>query len=230
MNNNIDQLYDATPPAHTRGFFDPIKLRGWIKENAVEAYQKALNKIETPDFKLNVKEVSFDDPHKRFSIKEQKQAILERKDLTLPLKGTFELVDKRNGNVVDTKRTTIAHVPYITDRNTSIINGSEYITTNQQRLKPGVYTRIKDSGEVEAHVNVKPGSGVGGKLIFYPDKAIFVYRVGTTEIKLYGLLRDLGIPDSAMEQAWGKEILEKNKNLYKGDEVDKFYNKVFTQY
>lgn len=227
MNNHINGLYDKDVPDHCRGLFDPIKLREWIKENAVDSYQKALNKIESADYKLQVKDIAFDDPNKRFTLKDQKNAILERHDLTLPLRGSFELVDKRSGQVVDKKRTVIAQVPYVTDRNTAIINGSEYITTNQQRLKPGVYTRIKDSGEVEAHVNVKPGTGVGGKLIFYPDKAIFVYRVGTTEIKLYGLLKDLGIPDSDMEDAWGHEIFIKNRNTYRGDEIDKFYNKVF---
>lgn len=230
MNNKIDDLYDSPIPDGCRGFFDPTKLRGWIKEYATDSYEKALNKIETPDYKLSVKEIEFEDPDKRFTLKDQKNALLERRDLTLPLKGTFELIDKRSGQVIDKKRTTIAHVPYVTDRNTAIINGSEYVTTNQQRLKPGVYTRIKDSGEVEAHVNVRAGTGAGGKLIFYPEKAVFVYKVGSTEIKLYGLLHDLGMPDSVMEKAWGKEIFLKNKATYDGMEIDKLHNKIFTTY
>jgi hypothetical protein len=79
---------------------------------------------------------------------------------------------------------------------------------------------------MEAHVNVTPGTGMGGKVIFYPDRALFVYQVGSTQIKLYGLLRDLGISDSRMETAWGKEILAKNKEHYTGGELDKFYAKV----
>lgn len=225
--SKIANLYDIAPPEHTRGFFDPEKTREWIKEYALSGFNTALNKIETPDFKLKVKDIDFENSNKRFSLKEQKEAILEKKDLTLPIKGTFELIDKKTGKIVDSKRTTVAHIPYITDRNTVLINGSEYITTNQQRLKPGVYTRVKETGAIEAHVNVRSGTGTGGKIIFDPEKTIFVFRVGTTEIKLYGLLRDLDVPDSKMEKAWGKEIFAKNKASYEGNEIDKFYNKIF---
>lgn len=214
-------------PSNTRKFFDPDKLREWVKADAKEAFQKKLNKLETPDYKLHVKDVDFHDGDKRFSFKEQKDAILERRDLALPLRGTFQLEHKPTGKIIAEKKTIIAQVPYITERNTAILNGSEYIIINQQRLKPGVYTRIKETGEAEAHVNVKPGTGLGGKIIFHPEKALFIYVVGTTQIKLYGLLHDLGVSDESMKEAWGNEIFLKNKMQYGGDEVDKFYNKVF---
>ena len=151
---------------------------------------------------------------------------MEKRDISFPLRGTFEMIDKKTGRVLDKKTTTIAQIPWLTERNTTILNGSEYVVSGQQRLKPGVYTRIKESGEAEAHVNVVPGSGVGGKVIFYPDRALFVYQVGTTQIKLYGLLKDLGVSDGDMEKAWGKEILLKNKQLSTGSELEKFYTKV----
>ena len=227
MSDSIHNIYDSPIPDHSRGFYDPNRCRDWMKENVLTGFKHALNKIETPDFKLKVSDIDFEDPNKRFSLKEQKTAVLEKKDLTLPVKGTFELIDKKTGNVVDKKRTTIAHLPYLTDRNTILLNGSEYITTNQQRLKPGVYTRIRESGEVEAHVNVQSGTGAGGKLLFYPEKALFVYQVGSTQIKLYGLLKDLGIPDEEMKKAWGNEIFEKNKAAYTGEELSKFHDKIF---
>jgi DNA-directed RNA polymerase beta subunit len=230
LNNNIKNLYDLEPPEHTRGFFDPIKTRQLINDYVLKQFQHSLNKIETPDLKLDVSDIHLVDPNKKFSFKEQKDAILERKDLTLPIKGTFKLIDKKTGKVLEEKKTTIAHIPYITDRNTAVLNGSEYIVTNQQRLKPGVYTRIKESGEVEAHVNVKSGTGVGGKVIFHSDKAIFVYQIGTTQIKLYGLLHDLGVSDSDIEKAWGHEIYLRNKASYEGNEIDKFYHKIFKEY
>ena len=228
MNNDIKNIYDAPPPEHTRGFFDPEKTREWMKEYAVQSFEKALNKIETPDFKLQVKNVHLEDPNRRFSLKDQKQAILEKRDLTLPIKAEFELIDKKTGKSVEKKKTTVAHIPYLTDRNTVIINGSEYITTNQQRLKPGVYTRLKETGEVEAHVNPKTGTGMMAKLIFDPEKAVFTYNLGTTGIKLYGLLKELGVSDAEMEQAWGKEIFLRNKASYEGKEIEKMYKKIFT--
>jgi DNA-directed RNA polymerase beta subunit len=227
MKAQVKDLYDLPLPSDTRGFFDPEKTSAWLKEYAVQSFDKALNKIETPDYKLKVTDVKLMEPEHPFSLKEQKHAILERRDLTLPIKGVFQLIDKRSGNVVDEKKTTIAHIPFVTERNTVILNGSEYITAHQQRLKPGIFTRIKESGEAEAHVNVLPGTGVGGKIIFYPEKAIFVYRISTTEIKLYGLLHDLGVSDNDLLKAWGKEIFDKNKATYEGNEVDKFYGKIF---
>lgn len=229
MAANIAGLYDLAIPAHVRGFFDPDKTREWVKENAVAGFNEWLNKVETPDFKLKVTGVRMDNPDKRFSLQEQKKAVMERHDLTTPVKATVELVSKKTNTVVDTKKNiTLAHVPWVTDRNTVIYNGSEYSVTSQQRLKPGVYARIKDTGDIEAHVNVKAGTGSGGKVIFFPDKALFIYQVGTTRIKLYGLLHDLGISDSEMEQAWGKEIFAKNKSGHDGNEAEKFYDKIFT--
>lgn len=215
-------------PKGTRAFFDPTKLREWIIDGAKEAFDKKLNTLESNDFKLKVKDVGYAEGHGVFSLNDQKAAILEKRDLTIPLKGTFELYDKKTGAKVDEKKVTIAQIPYITPRNTIILNGSEYVSINQQRLKPGVYTRIKETGEAEAHVNVKPGSGLSGKIVFHPEKALFVYELGTTQIKLYGLLRGLGMSDSAMESAWGKEIFQKNKLAFKGDELDKFVSRIDT--
>ena len=226
MNTNIDPLYSLPLPKHVRGFFDPEKTREWVHTKALNTFQKKLNKLESPTYRLKVTGLSYNMPEHPPTYAEQNRAIMEKRDLSNPLRATFQMIDKKSGSIVDTKTTTIAHIPWLTDRNTTILNGSEYVVSAQQRLKPGVYTRVKESGEIEAHVNVVPGSGVGGKVIFYPDRALFVYLVGTTQIKLYGLLRELGISDHDMEKAWGKEILLKNKEQYSGRELDKFYSKV----
>lgn len=229
MGIQVEGLHDAPIPEHARAFFDPEKTRKWIQESAVNAFSKYLNKIEVPDYKLRVRDVRVDDPNKRFTLKEQKQATMDRKDLTQAVKADVDLINTKTNTVVDSKKNlTIAHIPWLTDRNTTIYNGSEYSITSQQRLKPGIYTRVKDTGDIEAHVNVKAGTGSGGKVIFFPEKALFIYQVGTTRIKLYGLLHDLGISDAEMEAAWGKEIFLKNKATFEGDEAEKMYNKIFT--
>lgn len=226
MNNYLDSLYELPPPEHARGFFDPTKTRNWLFDYAKAGYENKLNKIESPNFKLRVKNITLD-KDKRFSYKDQKDAIMEKKDLTVPIKATVEMVHKATGNVVDTKNVTIANLPYVTDRNTVIYNGSEYMTTNQQRLKPGMYSRIKETGELETHVTPLAGTGLNGKIIFYPETATFVYIVGTSEIKLYGLLHDLGVTDAEMKDAWGNEVFETNKKTYKGNEIDSLYKKIF---
>lgn len=224
----MKEYFQRPSPAKTRSFFDPVTLQSWVKENAKAAFTDKLNKIESTDFKLEVTDIDYTKDEKDYSLDDQKKAILEKRDLAIPLKGTFTLFDKKTGKALDKKTCLIAQVPFITPRNTSIINGAEYITINQQRLKPGVYTRIKESGEAEAHVNVTPGTGLSGKIIFHPETTIFVYELGTTQIKLYGLLRGLGVSDSQMEQAWGKEIYLKNKQSFKGDELDKFHARINT--
>jgi DNA-directed RNA polymerase beta subunit len=222
-------MYDLPLPANCRGWFDPLKTRQWVFDTAVAEYTKVLNKLESKDFKLEVSDIHVELPTQPISFSTQKQAILDSRDVTVPLRGTVKMIDKHSGAVVDSKKTTIAQLPYITERNTTILNGSEYVTGAQQRLKAGTYTRIRDSGEAEAHVNVIPGSGMGGKLIFFPDKALFVYMLASTQIKLYGLLKDLGVPDSSMQEAWGAEIFAKNKSSYEGTEIDKFYSKIFSE-
>ena len=229
MSVHVPGLHDLAIPDHARAFFDPEKTREWVQEYAVAGLMTHLNKVETADFKLRVKDVHIVDPNKRFTLQEQKKATMDRHDLTQPVKGTVELLNKKTGVVVDTKKAiTLAHIPWVTDRNTVVLNGSEYNITSQQRLKPGVYTRIKDTGDVEAHVNVKAGTGSGGKVIFFPDKALFIYQVGTTRIKLYGLLHSLGISDKEMEEAWGPEIFLKNKLAHEGNEAEKMHDKIFT--
>jgi DNA-directed RNA polymerase beta subunit len=208
-----------------RNFFDPPELNRLIQSHALEGYKKKIEEIETPDFKLQLKDLAFD--QKKFSIHDQKKAVLEKKDLTVPLKGTIELFDKRSGKVTETKNTTIAHVPFVTERNTVIYNGSEYEPIHQQRLLPGIYARIKQTGEAEAHINPEPRTGVSSRVIFIPETQLFVMMIQNTQIKLYGILKALGMTDPDMQKYWGKEILDANRAAYTGDEIDKLYSKLY---
>lgn len=229
MQNTVDFLYKVRPPENARPLYSPEKTRQWMAENVATGFEHALNKIETNDYKLQVKNVKVD-TKKSFSLADQKRAILERGDLSIPVKADVAMVDKKTGKTVEEKKgMTLATMPWITDRNTTVYNGNEYITTAQQRLKPGIYSRIKDNGEIEAHVSPEVGTGLGGKLIMDPVSAKFTFEVGTMNIPLYGLLKDLGVSDAEMEHAWGKDIFAKNKAGYKGNEIDKLYSKVFVK-
>jgi len=209
------------PPKDTRNLYDPFNLRKMLFNTAVDAFGKKLNAIETQDFKLNVKNLSIGE-HK-ITTSEQKKAVLEKKDLTVPLKGTVELIHKPSGKVVETKSTTIAHVPYVTNHNTVIYNGSEYENVNQQRLLPGIYSRIRQDGIPEAHINPEARTGQSARIMFLPDKQIFIIMIKNSQVKLYGVLKDLGISDGTMKAAWGEKIYNANRMLYNGDEIDKLY-------
>lgn len=210
-----------------RDSFDPKILRDWVKENSIVAFNNVLNKIETHDFKLKAKDIALDD--RAVSIKEQKQAILDREDITHPLKATLQLIKKSDGSVVDEKKAIVARIPHITERQTVILNGTEYTPIIQQKVKPGIYSRQTESGLGESWFNVKAGTGLALRIIFTPASALFTLKVKTTNIPLYGLLKDLwNVSDSEIERYWGKDIANKNKSNYKGNEIDKFYNIVFS--
>ena len=211
----------SDPPKNTRAFFDPIKLRGMLFDTAVTSFSKKLNSIETQDHKLQVKDLKIDIPS--VSTSTQKKYVLEKKDLTAPLKGTVELVHKASGKVLESKSTTLAHIPYVTNHNTVIYNGSEYESVNQQRLLPGVYTRIRQDGIPEAHINPEARTGQSGRILFLPETQLFVLMVKNSQVRLYGVLKDMGVSDTVLKEAWGDKILNANRVQYKGDEIDKLY-------
>lgn len=210
------------PPSNTRAFFDPLRLRNMLFDTAKNALGSKINTIETQDYKLVAKNFKIDAP--QISTANQKKAVLEKKDLTVPLKGTVDLIHKPSGKVIESKTTTLAHVPYVTNHNTVIYNGSEYESVNQQRLLPGIYSRIRQDGIPEAHINPEAKTGQAARVLFLPDKQLFVLMVRNSQIKLYGILKDLGLGDAAIKAAWGEKIFNANRMFYTGDETDKLYS------
>lgn len=190
-------------------------------DTAITAFNKKINSIETAEHKLQIRDLKIDTPH--ITTSTQKQAVLEKKDLTVPLKGTVDLIHKPTGKVIESKSTTIAHIPYLTSHNTVIYNGSEYESVNQQRLLPGIYSRIRQDGIPEAHINPEARTGQAARILFLPDKQLFILMVRNSQVKLYGLLKDFGIADSAIKNAWGEKIFNANRMVYSGDEIDKLY-------
>ena len=97
-------------------------------------------------------------------------------------------------------------------------------SVNQQRLLPGIYSRIRQDGIPEAHINPEARTGQSARILFLPEKQLFVLMVRNSQIRLYGVLRDLGLADNLIKEAWGEQIYNANRLLYKGDEIDKLYS------
>jgi DNA-directed RNA polymerase beta subunit len=220
---------ETIPPTDSRGFFDPLALRKKVLDNAKEAFENKLNKLESTSFKLKVSNLHYPDPNHVFSIQEQKDAILQKKDLSVPLKATIELINKKDNTVVDSKETILARIPWVTQRNTVINHGNEAIVINQQRLKPGVYSRKAKSGLMEGQINIESGSGIGGKVILNPQNQTLYYQIQNSKYHLYSLLHDLGHTDKELEECWGKDLLNRNRNSYSEKEIDKLYQKLFVK-
>jgi hypothetical protein len=196
------------PPVTYREFGDATAMRQALLDNTLKAVSESYP-IENARYRLELHKPKYmDDKH--YSLQEQKKAILQGQTLNWRLGGEWRLVDKTSGQMIDKKSSVIAHVPYPTNRGTFIYRGSEYTVSNQMRLKPGVYARQKENGILEAHFNTKPGTGPAFRLYMEPQTGIFRMGVGQSTLKLYPILRAMGVPDRDLEKSWGQELLAKN--------------------
>ena len=200
---------DVMPEVTHRAFDDVDKTRNDIFSNVLNAYQKKFP-ISNDRYTMRLAGLQYRGA-KEFSAADQKKAIMRGRTLGHNLSGSWELVDNATKKVVDrTKPQMIAQVPYMTNRGTFIFNGSEYTIAGQMRLRPGVYSRKKDNGILEAHFNVKGGTGPSFRVHMEPQSGVFRMRVGQANLKLYPILRSLGVDDRTLMQAWGRDLLAAN--------------------
>ena len=175
---------------------------------------------------LSVTDVGWGDNEETKSIKAQKEAILKGQTLNRSLKGTLNLTDSVTGDIIESKRTTLAKIPYLTDRGTFILNGTEYTLANQMRLKPGVFTRITHSGEVESHANIMPGKGASHKYSLDPEKGVFSIKFGQSSVPITPLLKALGASDKQLREAWGNDIYNSNASTDDPQHMEKIFSKI----
>lgn len=214
-----------------REFDDTRAARKAIYAGTLEALKKRFP-LENKSYRLELSNVRFTGPQD-FTLAQQKQALLTDKNLHTPVSGRFRLIRKSDNAVVDEKDEVVMNVPYYTDRGTIINNGSEYTVANQLRLRPGVYTRIRRSGDVETQFNVKPGTGRGFRLRMEPSTGVITVNVGHANMPLYPLLKALGVSDRQMQKAWGADVAyanaQKANSVSGRSAVDKLY-KAFAGY
>lgn len=222
----------ATPPKPLPEIFptgvtlrdpeDNETLRGNIF-NTVKSEMARVFPQEFGGVRVEVKDVDYEGPE-RVTLKEQGKAIMENGYLARRLRGRIELYDTNTGELLDQKHMTLARVPYLTERGTFIHSGSEYAPILQSRLMPGVYSRVQNNGVLESQFNVRPGTGSRFRVAMEPESAQYRFRVKTSDLHLYSLLHDIGIPDEDLEAAWGKDILDMNRVKYDARTLDKAYN------
>lgn len=154
---------------------------------------------------------------------EHKKALMTNSYLTRKLAGTWELRDKE-GNVISRKNAVIAHIPYLTDIGTFARNGNDYTLSHQFRLRPGVYTRWQDNGELEAHVNVS--GGIGHKIYMDPETGVFKMKFGQASLPAADVLGILGVTDDQMQEYWGDDIYYANVQKSDPKALNKLYQKL----
>lgn len=211
------------PAVQFRDFGDAAAVRKAVYDNTLAA-ARGIRPVTNARFGLHLEDVDYEDPDD-YPIAKQKAAILEGKTLARRLRGTWVLRDAA-GAELDRKRSTLASVPHMTDRGTFVLNGSEYTLSHQMRLRPGVFTRVKDNGELEAHANVLPGKGVSHRYSLEPQTGVFKMTLNQSSVPLLPVLRAYGLTDRQLRDAWGDELFA--ANLAKDDPrvVDKLYRKL----
>lgn len=199
-----------------------------VRDNLENKILESLNRSFPLDYggvRLELKNLKYD--KKPFSIKEQKDARLKDKFLSKPIKGDLYLFDSKTNELLDKiENKTIMNVPYYTDRGTFIHNGNEYTTLKQSRLRPGIYSRRKANGELEAQFNIKRGTGSGYRIIFEPSTGVYKLNVGQSNVSLYSILHDLGVSDDELKKAWGDDIFNINQKKYDVRALDKIHQKL----
>ena len=208
-----------------RKFNDVETLRTDVLDRVHSSYASKFP-LENDRYKIELTNLAY--PSKRYDVRDEKEALIKNNSLSIPLFGKVSLIDKASKEVLDEKEGVIARVPWLTHRGTYINNGNEYsLVAGQQRLKPGVYSRRKDNGELESHINTVSGTGQGLRLFMEPETGVYRVMVGKSRIPLYPVLKGVGVDDQEIEKWWGKDILEMNRP--KKDDAQsfgKFYSKM----
>ena len=207
-----------------RDFYAPQETREAILSRVRDEMEKRFP-LENDKVRLELTDLDY--PKKRnFSLEEYEHALLHGGRLTLPLKGTVHLIDKATNQPLDKKAVTLANVPYMTDDGTFVYGGNHWSTVNQSRLKPGIYARRKDNGELESHVSVAGGTGSQFRLAMEPETGVFRAGIQNAQIKLYPVLQGMGVSDETLAKAWGPEVLAANQQAFDKQAFGKFYSKI----
>lgn len=208
---------------------DHAGMRSRIEQRALDTVSKVFPD-EYGSVRLEVENPMIAGPD-RISKKRQRQAILKKEYLTRPLKATLVLRDKETGDELDRRDdVTLMKVPYYTDDGVFIHNGNNYTGIMQSRMMPGAYTRVQNNGVLETQINTRVGTGKAFRVALDPSKAQFRFRVKGSDLHLYSLLKDMGVSDEDMKDAWGEEIFEMNKLKYDRRAIGKAFEKMVPSY
>lgn len=224
---------DLVPPPEGVRLRDPNDtdgLRDDIEQGVLKAMQNYVHGYEYGGTRIELSDLAYAD-RPRYTLAEQREALLKDATLARRLRGTVTLVDTETNKPLEVRKNiTLARVPYLTQRGTMIHNGSEYAPVSQSRLLPGAYTRRRNNGELETHFNTRPGTGSAIRMSLDPQTGQYRLRVGTSNVHAYSVLKDIGVTDEEMERRWGPEILEANRKGYDQRAIDRVYAKAIPKW
>lgn len=207
-----------------RAFGDTVGLRQNIFNQALTSAQ-GIEPVKNDLHTLQLSDVQYSGPE-TFTKADQKKAVLTRGSMGRKMVGTWTLTDNKTGQPISQRQATLANVPYLTDSGTFVNKGVEYTLAHQMRLRPGVFTRQKENGELEAHVNTLPGKGRSHRYYMDPKTGVFKIQIGQAQIPLMPLLKNLGVQDKQIREAWGNDIAAVNMQQGDAGTMDKLYSRL----
>ena len=155
-------------------------------------------------------------------IRGQHKAKLNGSTWAVPVYAHLTLKDNATQRVISSRKIRIAEVPKTTRRYSFLVDGQEYQIDNQWQLKPGIYTRRRQNGELESRFNVAGRNAFD--LLFDPGSKQFHMEYNKSKLPLYPVMRAMGVSDGDLEQTWGKEIFEANRAARgAGGAVERFF-------
>jgi DNA-directed RNA polymerase subunit beta len=172
--------------------------------------------IENDHFKLVLENVR---PIVRsFDHNDEKDAILKSRSLTYPIKGDLYLINKGTGRVVDTEKDfSLMDSFALTSKHALVYKGNNYSVANQLQLLPGVYTRRRENGELESHINTATGRSFSVTLD--PQSSIFYVIIESAQSPVAPLLTEVfSVPNTQITQYVPKEIWDANLHAVQGNE------------
>ena len=197
-----------------------------LSMQALDGMTKGINStfpIRASKFTLEVSGVHGD--IRRVDISEEKDAVINSKSISDTIRGTVKMVNNSTGEVVSEEHNyPLAKYFLGTDRGTFVIKGNNYSVANQLVLRPGVYVREDDKGDLEAHFNT--GTGRSFTLTMEPKTLLFYIQPGggtSSRQLLFPLLFALGAGQQA-QKGMDREMFMANVEASQGkeDKVLKF--------
>ena len=214
-----------------------IRSNVLMRATVTDAVEKILQSVENDKIKLKVNKIWVDEKHDKDDIKSQMNIRNKGQSWSDEIRADISLIDQETGKEVDrVDKMKISNVPKLTPRGTYLVKGNEYQFTKQSRLKPGVYTRIQNNGEISSFFNVDKtidfdrGFNNNFKLNFNPENKVFTMGYGTKNVPLINALRSVGVNNDELKEFWGKDVYESNLNAYDKHEVrdqTKLYEAIF---
>lgn len=128
LDDDDDDDDNVAPPegVRLRAPDDTDGLREDIESGVMNAMQKYVNGYEYGGTRLELSNMAYADKP-RYSLAEQREALLKDSTMARRLRGTVTLVDVETNKPLEVRKNmTLARVPYLTQRGTMIHNGSEY--------------------------------------------------------------------------------------------------------